>query len=364
MLEKMKSLISSIEGKVAIKTSLAAALSLLLGTYFTYMLNRTDIFISAMWTVQSAIVVQQAHLGSTYRTAWMRFLGAVIGCFFGGLMTSLLGSTPLSLGVAIFSTVVLCSIGGLKESIRIACLSVAVVMVLWGLHPTTSPWAFSFYRFLDSCLGILIAVFIAQTCWPARVDYKMGQSLGNTLCTLSELFKMVTMTKPLSAGQQEQVHTLLNETRDLFWKNQKVLEDSELELLTKHKSLSEWKSLLVHIERIYESIVALSSVYRERLSVMIDPGIEKQSQNLCSECDSMLLKFALALQGTGSLPDLKGITSVLGDMDRELLRYRETKTTQLYNFNDVEGFYVFFYTLKTIAEEIKKVHEDIQQLTL
>lgn len=362
LLIKAQARLSSIEGKVAIKTSLAAGLSLLLGTYFTHLLHRNDIFISALWTVQSAIVVQQTHLGSTYRSAWMRFLGAVIGCFFGGLMTTLIGSTPLSLAIAIFATVVLCSLAGIKDSVRIACLSVAVVMVLWGLHPDTSPWAFSFYRFLDSCLGILIAVVVAQTLWPALVDHKIGQSLGNTLQNLSALFRLVTTPQSLTDAQFKQFRLLSNETRDLFWKNQQILEDSRLELLTKHSNLDEWKSLLIHIERIYERIFALSKIYREHLPNMLDPGIQQKYEKIIKECDSLLLQLALVLQGAGTLPSLTELTDAVKELDDELLRYRASKTTRAYNFNDVEGFFVFFYTLKAIADEIRRVYQDVQKI--
>ncbi|MFV0339143.1 MAG: FUSC family protein [Parachlamydiaceae bacterium] len=362
-ISSIPTLFSSIEGKVAVKTSLAAAISLFLGTMLSHFAERSDVFISGLWTVQAAIVVQQAHLGSTYRTAWMRFLGAIIGCFFGGLMATLLGSTPLSLGIAIFSTVVLCSFASLKDSIRIACLSVAIVMVLQGIHPTTSPWVFSIHRFLDSCVGILIAIVIAHTLWPARVDAKIGQSLSSTLQNLSRLFNIASTLNELSSDQIKDFRTTASDTHELFWKNRQILEDSRLELLTKHSGLENWKLLFVRLEEIYESIFSLSKVYRKNLSLMIDPGIEEQFRKITTESDRVLLQYALVLQGAGAMPDLTELQAAIKNLDTELLRYRETKATRAYHFPDVEGFFVFFYTLKAVAEEIERSNQDIASLT-
>jgi uncharacterized membrane protein YgaE (UPF0421/DUF939 family) len=362
-LASIPALFSSIEGKVAVKTSLAAAISLFLGSLISHLMERSDVFISGLWTVQAAIVVQQAHLGSTYRTAWMRFLGAVIGCFFGGLMATLLGSTPLSLAIAIFSTIVLCSLVSIKDSIRIACLSVAIVMVLQGLHPATSPWVFSFYRFLDSCVGIAIAIVIAHTLWPARVDAKIGQSLSSTLQNLSRLFNIASTLSELTSDQIKDFRSTASETHELFWKNQQILEDSRLELLTKHTGLENWKLLFSRLEEIYESIFSLSKVYRRNLSIMIDPGIEEQFRKITTESDRTLLQYALVLQGAGTMPDLTELKATVKTLDVELLRYRETKATRAYHLTDVEGFFVFFYTLKAIAEELDRCYQDIASLT-
>lgn len=357
--KSLKAHLSSIEGKVAIKTSLAAGLSFFLGTAVSHLTDRADIFISGVWTTQAAIVVQQTHLGSTYRSAWMRFLGVLIGCFFGGLLTVLLGSTPISLSVAIFMTVILCSMISIKDSTRIACLSVTIVMILWGLHPETSPWVFSFYRFLDSCLGISVAVLIAHSLWPARINTKIGQSVANTLQNLSRMFRLAANLNEASSDQIQEFRQLAFNTHELFWKNRQILEDSRLELLTKHTGLELWQLLFAHLEKLYEQIFTLSNVYRVHLNAMIDQGLDQQFKKITSECDKLLLEYALVLQGSSSQPELSELEAAVNGLDNELVRFRATRTTSKYELNDVEGFYVFFYTLKEAAEEIIKSRKEI-----
>jgi uncharacterized membrane protein YgaE (UPF0421/DUF939 family) len=183
-------LFKRVEWKIALKTALAAgislALSLAINTYF----KRPDTIISGLWAALAAIVVQQAHLGSTYRTAWQRLLGVLIGCLMGGLLTTLLGSNPLSLGIGIFLTVVICSMFNLKESLRIACLSVAVVMILWGIRPQTSPWLFGMYRFFDSCLGVAVAVMIAHLVWPLQVTKKLESGVSEILQKIRSMYEL------------------------------------------------------------------------------------------------------------------------------------------------------------------------------
>jgi uncharacterized membrane protein YgaE (UPF0421/DUF939 family) len=159
-----------IDWKMAIRTGIVATLGLVIGTAATHLTNRPDRLASGLWTTLTAVVVLQAYIGGTYAASWNRFLGVLIGSFTGGLLTSYFGSGPLQLGFGVAFTVLLCGVLNLKESYRIASVSFAVVCVLWGFSTGINPWEFSLYRFIDSCVGIALAVIVAHTVFPFQVS--------------------------------------------------------------------------------------------------------------------------------------------------------------------------------------------------
>src|SRR5262245_3522074 len=81
-----RKILAATEAKIAIKTGIAASVSLAIGLSYAEVFDRPDIFVSGLWCVMAAIVVMQAHLGGTYRAAWVRFLGVLIGSIAGAVL--------------------------------------------------------------------------------------------------------------------------------------------------------------------------------------------------------------------------------------------------------------------------------------
>jgi uncharacterized membrane protein YgaE (UPF0421/DUF939 family) len=353
---QLSEIVDRIEWKIAIKTGLSAALGLFFGMLWSHHFQRPETIISGMWSALAAIVVQQAHLGSTYRSAWIRFIGVFIGCAMGGLFTTLLGSNPLSLCLSIILTVVFCSLLGVKDSVRIACLSVAVVMILWGLRPLTNPWQFGFFRFLDSCLGIVAAVLVAHLVWPAKVSSKIGHSVSAIFSHFTDLFQQA-----VSANQNANYEQLSFETMELLWKNYQYLEDSKLELIST-QGLEEWKSLFENLDAIYEHIDSLKHVYKNNLKVMLkDSDLEKDSKEVEKLIAAMLKNFSNVLNGE-PLINFRPLEEALDHLKLSLQQFRDKKITRQYDLKDVEGFFVFFYSLKEMVSDLRKMHKHLSAL--
>ena len=358
----MEERLSRVEWKAAIKTGLAAGMSLFLAFILTQWLQRPDIIVSGLWATLAALVVQQTHLGRTYQTAWLRLLGVFLGCFMGGLFTTFLGSNPLSLTLSIFLTTVLCSIFYIKDSTRIACLSVAAVMVLWGLKSQVSPWTFAFYRFIDSCLGVTVAVIIAHTLWPAKVSAKIGSSVAGTFRALDKLYLLGAKLKPLVDGEVQQFRLQNQNIVELLWKNRQILEDSKLELLTKFSSLDDWKLLYYHLDITYERINALRRVTKEQLTQLIDHDLQIYSDHLIQETHAAFELLASAMDKGCAPPELGSLERSNEQLTKDLLRLRNDRPTRSFDLEAVEGFYVFFYSLRSVAEELIKIRKHLVDL--
>lgn len=354
-----KNLFFRIEFKAAVKTGLVASLSLLIGQRFSHLFNRPDALVSGIWCVLTAIIVLQAHVGGTYKAAFNRFFGVMIGSFMGGLFTTLLGSDATALGLAAASTVLVCSLLNLKDSYRIACASAAVVILLWQLRPGVDPWTFGFFRFLDSCLGIVIAMAIAHSLWPFYATQKLRINMAEVLLALNQYYEMVVGL----SFEEEQAGKMLQKIDELLYKNRFILEESRPEMLAKSEKFEEWSALVNDFDILFEAISALGYVYREDTQKIFDNELQNRFQKVVDKTNSSFRQLVQMLQ-SGSIKDASfpDLGRTLDSLQKELFRFRSTHATQKFHLRDVEHFFVFFYSLRQILERLQKMEGHLGDL--
>ncbi|HEY6769863.1 MAG TPA: FUSC family protein [Candidatus Sulfotelmatobacter sp.] len=141
----------------AFKTGLAAVVSLYIADLFRLP--------QMYWSAISAIVVMQSQVGATLTASRGRLIGTAIGACMGSIFGVFLGNTLPWFGVAVVVTMLICQLGGLDQSYRLACVTVAIVMLV---RQGASPWPSALHRFLEVGLGIVVA--LAVTAIPLPVS--------------------------------------------------------------------------------------------------------------------------------------------------------------------------------------------------
>lgn len=354
-----------IEGKVAARTAIAASLGWIMGLIISHYTDRPDSLVSGLWCAVTAVVVLQANLGGTYKAAWARLLGVIVGSVFGGLCTVLFGSNPLSLAVSIFLTVIICSMMNIKDSVRIACLSVCIVLVLWGLRPTISPWSFALYRVIDSIMGIFIAVGVAHFIWPSQATHKLRVNMAQILLDLRQLYGIFTSPQLNGAtnilSNENDLQGLLREIRVLMLQNVKFLEEAQMELLTNPEKLGEWTLLHDHFRNLLKAIVALKSV-SENSRKIIDESLSTEAMHLIMQSDVAmqgLYEPLITVKPAGLFVDLLDAQEKL---EADLNRFRSTHRTRPFSLVEVESFFVFYYSLNSVVTEIHNIAKSLNVL--
>ena len=148
--------LSRIRVEQAFKAALAGVISL----YAAQILNLPQ----AYWAPISAFIVLHSDVKSTLRASLNRLAGTAIGALIGAVFVYCVGNHPLWMGLAVLVTVLICAALNLKESYRLGCVTVAIIMLI---KSATSPWATAMYRFLEVALGIAVALAIS-TVFPMR----------------------------------------------------------------------------------------------------------------------------------------------------------------------------------------------------
>lgn len=357
----MKNLLLATEAKQAIKTGLAASISLAAGLAFAHIYERPDTLVSGLWCVMASIVVMQAHLGGTYKAAWIRFLGVLIGSIAGAVLIDQLGSSPLSLGISVFFTIVICSLMNIKDSFRIAAMSTAVIIVMGATHPI-NPWVFSFYRFIDSCIGILVALVIARLLWPEKATENIRKTIAKTLNLLSKYFRLAVDLEPEKQNASTTVAPLFDEIVDLLDENRDYRDEAQIELFDKVALREHWSLITDQLETLFECVDNLKHVHKETISKILDDGLANQLNVVIEKTEQAFetLEKMILLEPPSS--DLSGLDQSIKALGGELLRFRGTRTTRKFNLEDVESFFVFFYNVRSIAEALIKLESQIKKL--
>jgi uncharacterized membrane protein YgaE (UPF0421/DUF939 family) len=348
----------NIEFKNAIKSGIAASISLFVGAWFSTLLNRPDTLISGLWCVVSAIVVLQAHIGGTYRAAWERFLGVLIGSILGCTLFYFMGDNPLSLGVAICATVLVCTFLNIQESVRIACLTVAVIMILSSSHHI-SIWWYGLYRFLDSCLGIFIAMLIAHILWPAEATEKIEYNIAKALSSLSKLFHIAVDLDPESERHEKLFQTLKEEVNELLVDSRDNFEDARLEITLRESKLEDWNLLLKLLQESLDAIITIKQLPKSKLNLILDDALLTKLKDFIEITEASFQQLSWAFDENNKVLEnsLDELPTSFNDLKEDLVRFRGTRATRQFDWKEIEGFFVFFYSIGMVAEEIYRIRD-------
>ena len=161
----------------AAKTALAAALcwwiALRFGLHDGY------------WGAISAIIVLQSNFGATISASRDRILGTIIGAAFG-FAFSLFGALPWNFILAVLCAVILCGLLGLRNSSRLAGVTIAIVMLVPG---TGSHWLLALHRVGEVFLGIVVAIAVSTLVFPDRARLRLRDGLAQEFLVLNAFFE-------------------------------------------------------------------------------------------------------------------------------------------------------------------------------
>lgn len=163
----------------AAKTALAAALcweiALLLGLRDGY------------WGSISAIIVLQSNVGSTVTASRERLLGTLLGALLG-FGFSLFGPVLLSYVLALLVAVVACGLMGLRNSSRLACVTITIIMLV---HKEGSRWGLALDRVGEVIFGIVVALAVTTLVLPDRARLRLRDGLAEEFLSLAAFFEAI-----------------------------------------------------------------------------------------------------------------------------------------------------------------------------
>ncbi|HWA94363.1 MAG TPA: FUSC family protein [Terracidiphilus sp.] len=200
---------------LAFKTTLAAALcwwiALLFGLHDGY------------WGSISAIIVMQSYVGTTVTASRDRLIGTFIGAVFGFLF-SLWNALPWNFACALMGAMALSGLLRLKNSARLAGVTVCIVMLV---HTNGSHWSIALGRISEVALGVVVALGVSTLVFPDRARLRLKDNLAREYLQLGALFEAIV--KGYGGEAASNVAQLREETQKSLETNDELMEASRNE---------------------------------------------------------------------------------------------------------------------------------------
>jgi uncharacterized membrane protein YccC len=343
--------------RIAFKAGLTSAIALLIGTHFNSWMVGSDVVISGLWCVISALLlVIQVHLGGSYLVAGQRLCGTIIGTIISSACDTYLGTNALSLSFAIAITIILCMLFRLQKSLNIAAMTVAVVMVLGELRPDVSAWLFGVYRLIDSILGVLIGMTVAHLVWPARASEQVLCDMKNILASLEELYTSTLSPMPLSIRDTRKRTDLIDSIDAKMRHMQDASKEATLESnLGASSSTVDTRLLVENISELYEAVISVQEINHRSVRPLLDIPINAAIDYLITQTKltfSLLAQPCTPQDTAGAITKLRETVAYL---NAEMMRFRSTHQTRSIALEIVEVYFSLTYSLKRIAEKLDHI---------
>lgn len=139
------------------------------------------------WAAISSIIVLQSNFGATISASRDRILGTLIGAAFG-FTFSFFGTLPWNYLLAVLLAIVLCGLLGLRNSGRLAGVTISIVMLV---QATSSHRLVALHRVGEVFLGIVVAVAISTLVFPDRARIRLRDGLAQEFLVLSAFFESI-----------------------------------------------------------------------------------------------------------------------------------------------------------------------------
>jgi len=348
MWKNIRKYLSRIDLRIAVKTGIAASCSFYAASWYTKYLDRPDSLASGLWCVVTAIVVMQSNIGTTYKAGMNRLLGIVIGSIVGGFLTESFGAEIVALGAGVSATIFICSLLQLKDSYRIAGLSVAIVMLSWAAHPISSPWTVSFFRSLDSTIGILIAIIVSHLVWPEQTWMHIKNQFQKAVHLAKKSFHETVNIQPQKNPSMD-MQELFNLLVDLH----NELEDTKLDFFTFSSERENWLLAVQGLDSVAESIAIIRGIPKSNFVNLFDESLKQHLEAFINDSESSFEDILeICVENVPAKPE-----DLLEDQEQvfwqDLERFRNTRTTRNFSLTDVESFYSYFYHLRFISRQLR-----------
>lgn len=161
----------------ALKTALAAGLCWWLALRFGWH--------DGYWGSISAIIVLQSNVGATVTASRDRLIGTLIGAVLG-FSFSLFGTVPWNFILAVLAAIIVCGLLGLRNSSRLAGVTIAIVMLV---HKEGPRWSLAVGRVGEVILGIVVALLVTTLVLPDRARVRLRDGLAQEFLVLGNFFE-------------------------------------------------------------------------------------------------------------------------------------------------------------------------------
>ena len=255
----------------AAKTALASALCWWLALRFGLH--------DGYWGAISAIIVLQSNVGSTVSASRDRLLGTLMGALLG-FACSVFGAPPWNYILAILLAVVVCGLLGWRNSSRLACVTITIIMLV----PLPGPrWSLALDRVGEVLLGIVVALLVSTLVFPDRARIWLRDGLAQEFLVLGSLFEAIL--EGFRGTPSQNLLTIREEAQALVRRNSQLLDAARNEpagsgWLEGLNTLSQFGGSL--FDALCALEFAVKDSHKDRFAQQLEPALQRLAVDIQS----------------------------------------------------------------------------------
>jgi len=334
--------ISSANFRLAIKTALAGCFAM----YFASLLRMPQPY----WACISAMIVMQANLGAAVKQSWIRLAATAVGAAVSIPFVAYFGQNLVAFGVAVFVTVLLCTVLHLQDGLRLAAVTIAIIMLV---PHTGHAWAPALNRFLEVSLGILVALLVAEFVLPSTALESLRHALAEKFLQLDTFLSALLLR--FRGENVVDVEALRTSLATLGRQNTDFYAHGRYEPARWSARRITLVKLLQHEECMSQAVETLDAACDGAFCGGIDLQWEPEFSELCAGISAALQRIAEGiLTGQFYTPEYD-FTAALEALDAKASAARTSVTPAPPAAQTLEGVlrsHTIFFALESLAREL------------
>jgi uncharacterized membrane protein YccC len=329
------------DAKLPLKTAIAAALS--------FVLYRALHLQHGYWATISAIIVMQSNIGRSLSESSNRIIGTAIGALIGAVVMAALHMNALSLAIAVGLTAIICTLLRLASSMRLACVTAAIVLLI----SESSAWRSGLNRFIDVVIGVIVALGVSLV-WPARARDDLRSSLATTVRVLQQIFSAVVSCAFGESCDRHSIDAHRDRAYQLARTNNDLLRDVARER-------SEDSVLLAAIQqsvtRIRDHLLGMDYSARSMTNDTLAKSLIQSLKELTRAMDAAFSYLAADIGDDVHEPLPADLHPALQRLDQSFDQLRAQGAFRSYGSDELLRFYSLLYRLRQLVSELARCAE-------
>lgn len=250
-------------------------------------------------------------------------------------------------------------LAALHSSFAAGGFTVAIILVFSARE---EPWHIAWYRVLYTMLGALVAFGVGALIWPVRAREDLRTKLAGILEGCGTLYRAVTSSAIDGMHDAQEIQRLGRRLHDLRRGITQQMEEARSEL-----SFSRFDA------GAYQAFVDLTDQVRRRLTAMADdgslyvlaqvqPDLVPSLPALAERTTRNFSDLAEAVRKPGGQMDPLDLETAIRDLDSDLAKLREQRTTSPFTLDRMLPFWAFVFNLREVAQDLKQLELTLGQL--
>jgi len=340
---RLANTVTMLQAKAALKMSVAATTSYLIAERLNWQFP--------FYAVIAAIIVMGTTSGNTFNQGVQRVFGTIIGMITGVLFSLLFGNTPWAVAGCSFLAIFLAFVLNLNEAAKLGgFLSVSII-----LNDQGNPWNFAWNRFLESVLGIIVAVLVSNLLLPAHAGSELRRCYFQQLEHLEKLYQLVIQGALSDTYDRDAANAIKVELFPLFQEGRSLRKEIQQGQAGESSEtvLGESWDFLVH--RTWEHIVTMEHIIITRQETHHWQTLAPELSQLAQTSSAAMLSLAGAVRSRQKNLPLPELEAALANATTEFVERESAESTYPYPVDPLLKFFTFFYTMEEVGRKLLRM---------